>query len=66
MVFEDYDGQKIALSTEVWEVHINENHPDISFSDLEETLKNPDEVWESQHREDTELYYKRKKTSAQG
>ena len=66
MVFIDYKGQKIELTTEAWEIHIKENHPDISVSDIEETLKNPDEVWESQNRTDAELYYKRKKTSVSG
>ena len=66
MVFIDYKGQKIELTTEAWEIHIKENHPDISVSEIEETLKNPDEVWESQNRTDTELYYKRKKTSVSG
>lgn len=66
MVFIDYKGQKIELTTEAWEIHIKENHPDISVSEIEETLKNPDEVWESQNRADTELYYKRKKTSVSG
>ena len=66
MVFIDYKGQKIELTTEAWEIHIKENHPDISVSEIEETLKNPDEVWESQNRTDAELYYKRKKTSVSG
>lgn len=66
MVFIDYKGQKIELTTESWEIHIKENHPDISVSEIEETLKNPDEVWESQNRTDAELYYKRKKTSVSG
>jgi hypothetical protein len=66
MVFIDYKGQKIELTTEAWEIHIKENHPDITVSEIEETLKNPDEVWESQNRTDTELYYKRKKTSVSG
>ena len=66
MVFIDYKGQKIELTTEAWEIHIKENHPDISVSEIEETLKNPDEVWESQNRTDAELYYKCKKTSVSG
>ena len=66
MVFIDYKGQKIELTTEAWEIHIKENHPDISVSEIEETLKNPDEGWESQNRTDAELYYKRKKTSVSG
>ena len=63
MIFIDYLGKKIELSADVWENHIKMNHPEIDLTDIESTLKDPDEVWVSQSRVDTELYYRRKKNT---
>lgn len=66
MTFKDYNGTPIELSADVWENHIKVNHPEIDVSEIELTLTDPDEVWVSQQRGDTELFYKRKKTSLSG
>ena len=66
MTFEAYNGSTIELSTEVWENHIKANHPEIGLLEIELALKAPDEVWISQQRQDTELYYKRKKKLSLG
>ena len=66
MTFKDYKGITIEMNADVWEQHIRTNHPEVSLFDIELTLIDPDEVWVSQQREDTELFYKRKKTSVSG
>ena len=66
MIFVDYKGLKVELSDEVWTEHIKSFHPELSEKDNENTLSDTDEVWVSQKREDTELYYQKKETVASG
>jgi hypothetical protein len=66
MEFIDYTGLKIELSEEVWTQHIKSVHPELTEDDLNNTLSDPDEVWASQKRSDTELYYKKKINLAPG
>lgn len=66
MNFVDYQGNNIELSEKVWVDHIQANHPDIGEEDIRKTLLEPDEVWLSQHRIDTELFYKKKDPSGTG
>lgn len=60
MKFTDFKGNIINLSEDIWATHILVNHPEISVQNVELTLKDPDEVWFSQHRRDVELYYRKK------
>ncbi|HPI39594.1 MAG TPA: hypothetical protein PLJ21_02245 [Pseudobdellovibrionaceae bacterium] len=66
MFFVDYIGLNIELSEEVWTEHIKAVHPEICEADIKNTLSDPDEVWVSQKREDTELYYSKKENLASG
>jgi hypothetical protein len=51
------------LDEQVWESHIQKAHPEVSLGEIKNTLLDPDEVWESQSRTDTELYYRKKDSS---
>lgn len=54
------------MSEQVWEEHIRVSHPELKIDDISKTLSDPDEVWISQKREDTELYYQTKESSISG
>lgn len=66
VVFNDYAGLKIEMSKQVWEEHIKVSHPELKADDIAKTLSDPDEVWVSQKREDTELYYQKKEPAVVG
>jgi hypothetical protein len=54
--FINYKKQRIILGDGAFE-HICEAHPEVSLEDIKATLKDPDEVRMSSHKDDSELYY---------
>lgn len=57
---EDYSGQRVTLASEVWDNHIQHEHPEVAgrLEEATEALKNPDIVYEDQEFPTTHLYYR--------
>lgn len=57
--FEDYEGEKVFLSQEVWSDHISEDHPHMKLEVIGSVLNDPEIVCDSQHFEmqNIKLYY---------
>lgn len=64
MNFTDYEEHTIILSDESWIQHIQINHPEITQSDIQRALLDPDIVVKSRHKENVKLYYRSKITSS--
>ena len=58
MKIADKEGKEFDLPDSVWH-HIRQNHPEIQLNYLEQTLRNPDVIVQSNWDEASQLYYKK-------
>jgi len=56
----DYKSRTVTLSSEKWDNHIISRHPEMAdyVSSVEETVLNPDVVYESKSDTETEVFFR--------